>query len=66
MSSLLVRDSSAPNLGYRPKKDLVPPSNAFGKETPGHYRRVTLQTWIQLVDLYGVDGYAIAVVSYSL
>lgn len=61
MASLLVRDSTAPNLGYRPKKDLIPPCTAFGKETPGHYRRVTLETWIKLVDLYGVNGYAIAV-----
>ena len=26
---------------------------------PGHYRRVTLQVWIKLIDLYGVDGPAI-------
>lgn len=27
------------------------------------HRRISLEAWISLVDLYGIDGYAIAVVS---
>jgi hypothetical protein len=27
----------------------------------GHYRRISFEAWSALVDLYGVDGYALAV-----
>eukprot|EP00981_Chlorochromonas_danica_P013237 scaffold5992_cov158-Ochromonas_danica.AAC.3 len=60
MLSLLRQDSSAPG-GWRPKRNLLPPCTKFGEERPGHYRRVSLEAWINLIDLYGVDGYAIAV-----
>ncbi len=30
------------------------------------HRRITLEAWINLVELYGVDGFAIAVVSVAL
>ena len=69
MLSLLKEDSSVQG-GWRPKKTLKPPqsemTNAKGEVTeefPGHYRRISLEAWIKLVDLYGNTGYAIAVVS---
>ncbi len=77
MWSLLQQDSSVQG-GWRPKNTLLPPSTVFGEERPGHYRlisslhtvtvgdffhrRITLEAWINLVELYGVDGFAIAVV----
>ena len=65
MKSLMVRDSSAPD-GWRPKNTLKP---AFLKNTntveeiedPGHYRRVSLQVWLKLLELYGTNGGAMAV-----
>jgi hypothetical protein len=60
MLSLLKKDSTVPG-GWRAKKNLLPPSTKFGEERPGHYRRISLEAWIQLVDLYGLDGYALAV-----
>lgn len=41
----------------RPKKTLKAPC----KDSPGHYRRISLQVWLKLLDLYGIQGYAIAV-----
>lgn len=62
MWSLLVRDSAAlDGTGWRALKTLEPPSNEFGAEKPGHYRRVSLEAWIALIELYGLDGYALAV-----
>eukprot|EP01031_Cornospumella_fuschlensis_P036122 gene36122-43805_t len=63
MLSLLKQDPTAPG-GWRPKKNLLPPSTAAGEERPGHYRRISLEAWVNLVDLYGVDGYALAVRGY--
>lgn len=63
MLSLLKKDSTVPG-GWRAKKNLLPPSTKFGEERPGHYRRISLEAWIQLVDLYGLDGYALAVVKF--
>lgn len=63
MLSLLKKDSTVPG-GWRAKKNLLPPSTKFGEERPGHYRRISLEAWIQLVDLYGLDGYALAVVMF--
>lgn len=62
MLSLLVADSNAHG-GWRPKRNLLPPTNKYQEERTGHYRRISLEAWINLVDLYGLDGYAIAVVS---
>jgi hypothetical protein len=61
MLSLLKQDKLVPG-GWRAKKNLLPPSNKFGEERPGHYRRISLEAWVHLVDMYGVDGYALAVV----
>lgn len=61
MLSLLKKDSSVPG-GWRAKKNLLPPSSKFGEERPGHYRRISLEAWIHLIDFYGLDGYALAVV----
>ena len=48
-------------------------NKADGKEGssedfPGHYRRISLEAWMQLVDLYGLTepGFALAVVRSSL
>lgn len=60
MYSLLVKDANAP-IGWRPKTKLKPPCGEFGNESPGHYRRVSLEVWIKMVELHGVSGYAIAV-----
>lgn len=60
MWSLLWDDPSVPG-GWRPTNTLLPPSTEFGNEHPGHYRRVTLEAWLGFVELYGVNGYAIAV-----
>jgi len=60
MLSLIKQDRNAPG-GWRAKKSLLAPSNKFGEERPGHYRRISLEAWVHLVDLYGVDGYALAV-----
>ncbi len=65
MKSLLVRDTAVPD-GWRPKNTLKP---AFLKNTntleevedPGHYRRVSLQVWLKLLELYGTNGGALAV-----
>ncbi len=65
MLSLIKQDRSAPG-GWRAKKSLLAPSNKFGEERPGHYRRISLEAWVHLVDLYGVDGYALAVVQCFL
>lgn len=63
MLSLLRQDPTVPG-GWRPKRNLLSPSTKPGEERPGHYRRITLETWTNLIDLYGVDGYAIAVRGY--
>ncbi|CAE7747066.1 unnamed protein product, partial [Symbiodinium microadriaticum] len=61
MMSLLVRDPKSPG-GLRPNRSLLPPNaDQEVDESPGHYRRVTLDAWCQLVEMYGVDGPAIAV-----
>mmetsp|Transcript_14620 Transcript_14620/g.24202 ORF Transcript_14620/g.24202 Transcript_14620/m.24202 type:complete len:202 (+) Transcript_14620:82-687(+) len=60
MWPLLKKDPSNP-VGWRPLKTLLPPSTEFGEERPGHYRRVSFEAWSALVDLYGVNGYALAV-----
>lgn len=65
MLSLLKQDPTVIG-GWRPKKNLLPPSTKEGEVRPGHYRRITIEAWIQLVDLYGLDGFAIAVVSMRL
>ncbi len=65
MLSLIKQDRNAPG-GWRAKKSLLAPSNKFGEERPGHYRRISLEAWVHLVDLYGVDGYALAVVQSFL
>mmetsp|Transcript_2626 Transcript_2626/g.3943 ORF Transcript_2626/g.3943 Transcript_2626/m.3943 type:complete len:208 (-) Transcript_2626:186-809(-) len=59
MSSLLVSSSDG---SLRPNRSLKPPNwDENGEESPGHFRRVTLDTWLQLLELYGSDGPAIAV-----
>lgn len=65
MYSLLQFDSGVEG-GWRPKKNLQPPVLNDTEDSPGHYRRVSLPAWLQFVELYGVDGYAIAVVSCVL
>ena len=60
MFNLLTNDQSVPG-GWRPRNTLLPPSNEFGNEFIGHYRRITLETWLKVIDMYGVKGYAIAV-----
>ena len=63
MFMLLKQDSSIEG-GWRPKKTLKPPVASLDpkiEDTPGHYRRVTLEVWLKLIDLYGLQGYAIAV-----
>lgn len=60
MFSLLVADKTAPT-GWRPKNTLMPPSNEFGNEFCGHYRRISLEAWIKILELYDCHGYAIAV-----
>lgn len=60
MFSLLVQDATSPQ-GWRPKNTLLPPSTTFGEERPGHYRRISLEAWINLVNIYKVEGCAIAV-----
>lgn len=39
---------------------------ASSEDFPGHYRRISLEAWVQLVDLYGVTdpGFGLAVVSF--
>lgn len=37
MWSLLKQDNNVIG-GWRPKNTLLPPSNVFGEERPGHYR----------------------------
>lgn len=63
MRSLLVKDTSVEG-GLRPNKCILRP-NAEGTEkddeAPGHYRRITMEAWLKLVELYGTDGPAIAV-----
>eukprot|EP01034_Spumella_vulgaris_P025290 gene25290-31728_t len=62
MWSLLKQDPNAEGgTGWRAKNTLLPPSTKFGEERPGHYRRISLEAWINLVELYNVDGYALAV-----
>lgn len=62
---LLVQDPKAFN-GYRPLMTLKPPNyeqnhNPSAKETPGHYRRISLAAFEKLVDLYGLNGPVICV-----
>eukprot|EP01032_Pedospumella_encystans_P023151 gene23151-26212_t len=60
MWPLLKEDINEPG-GWRPLKTLLPPCTEFGQERPGHYRRVSFEVWCALIDLYGVEGFAIAV-----
>eukprot|EP00601_Ochromonadales_sp_CCMP2298_P037185 CAMPEP_0173360780 /NCGR_PEP_ID=MMETSP1144-20121109/20805_1 /TAXON_ID=483371 /ORGANISM="non described non described, Strain CCMP2298" /LENGTH=208 /DNA_ID=CAMNT_0014310227 /DNA_START=86 /DNA_END=708 /DNA_ORIENTATION=- len=60
MWPLLKKDPLSPG-GYRPLNTLLPPSSEFGSERPGHYRRISFEAWAALADLYGVNGYALAV-----
>lgn len=39
MLTLLKEDKQVPG-GWRPKKNLIPPSTKLGEEKPGHYRSV--------------------------
>ena len=62
---LLTQDSSALN-GWRPLRTLKPPNyektlNEQADETPGHYRRIHIEAWKKLEELYGVNGPVIAV-----
>jgi hypothetical protein len=63
MFSLLKYDSKT--LDWRPKRNLIKPaSNPDPKADavqPGHYRRISVEAWIKFIDLYGINGYAIAV-----
>lgn len=62
---LLAKDKKSPT-GWRPKKTLLPPKLAadkFEDDFPGHYRRITEEAWLMLIDMYGIKGPAIAVVS---
>lgn len=64
MMSLLVQEVVGGEVKYRPKSTLEPPNfkvDAINPESPGHYRRISLEAWSKLSSLYGVDGYAIAV-----
>jgi hypothetical protein len=62
---LLVQDPKAFN-GYRPLTTLKPPNfeqsiNPKAKESPGHYRRISLSAFQKLVELYGLNGPVICV-----
>jgi len=61
---LLLKQDETVDGGWRPKNTLKPAAASQDPsviDTPGHYRRVTLEVWLKLVDLYGLLGYAIAV-----
>mmetsp|Transcript_22786 Transcript_22786/g.20700 ORF Transcript_22786/g.20700 Transcript_22786/m.20700 type:complete len:210 (-) Transcript_22786:33-662(-) len=61
MWPLMQNDPNVPG-GWRPKKTLKPPLSKLNEvEFPGHYRRISLQAWLKFVDLYSIQGYAIAV-----
>ena len=63
MYTLLKYDNYT--LDWRPKRNLIKPaSNPDPKADaaqPGHYRRISVEAWIKFIDLYGINGYAIAV-----
>ena len=61
----LSSSSSALSTLWRVKRKLLPPSyatNQYEDDFPGHYRRISIEAWLVLVELYGVSGPAIAVV----
>jgi len=70
MFTLLKQDNSVDG-GWRPKSNLLSPENGklnagipnggITEDRPGHYRRVSLEAWLKLLDLYGIEGFAIAV-----
>lgn len=70
MFTLLKQDASVEG-GWRPKNNLLPPESGrvnagvpgggMTEDRPGHYRRISLEAWLKLLDLYGIEGYAIAV-----
>lgn len=65
MFSLLMQDSGVPG-GWRAKKTLLPPIVSVANDGsidqhPGHYRRISLEVWLKLIDMYGIDGFALAV-----
>lgn len=66
MFSLLTADSTV-ELNWRPKTTLKAPITAPDDprvvDHPGHYRRVGFEVWTKLLDLYGINGFAIAVVN---
>jgi hypothetical protein len=53
--SLVIKDKTSGLL--RPRNTLNPPTQS----DPGHYRRVSLEVWLKLLNMYGCDGPAIAV-----
>ena len=63
MFSLLKYDSRTSD--WRPKKNLIKPASnphpQADSAQPGHYRRISVEAWIKFIDLYGINGYAIAV-----
>ena len=63
MFSLLKYDSRTSD--WRPKKNLIKPASNPDPQAdaaqPGHYRRISVEAWIKFIDLYGINGYAIAV-----
>jgi len=64
MMSLLVVEVVGGQKIYRPKSALEPPNfkvDAINPESPGHYRRISLEAWTKLASLYNVSGPAIAV-----
>ena len=65
MFPLLTQDITA-EYGWRPKKNLIKPicapEDPRVEDTPGHYRRVSFEVWTKLYELYGMNGFAIAVV----
>jgi hypothetical protein len=60
---LLTKDKKTPS-GWRPKLSLKPPSLAqdkFDESSPGHFRRITLEAWTILVEMYDVEEGAPAI-----
>ena len=64
MLSLMMSEPSEP-LRVRPKYNMKPPvcdaADPNVENSPGHYRRVTKECFAALEELYGIDGYPMAV-----